>query len=212
MEPDTRAVERIEAGLRALAGRAGRDAAPVTASLRREAARDGAGCDWGVLAPALADAVERRETDGDPTEAFVGLLPHVLAATASPIGFIAEVRFRRDHPYLYSHAVSNAHAGFGEAPVLRDLVFDNLETLNGAILTSRAPVIANHPERDPRSGGLPPGHERLAAYLGLPGLLEGDLLAAVALANRPSGYDEATARELEPLAAACALMVAAPSD
>ncbi len=201
-------LERLEGWLTASAELAGRKRPPVCNTLRRHAEVAPDAHDWPALTAALADAVEHHLRQRDLTDALVGLLPRLLTATRSPIGFLAEVRYDGDHPFLYSHAVSNAYKGFGREPVLRDLVFDNLRTLNGAILTSRAAVVTHEPDRDPRSGGVPPGHAELTAYLGLPGHLDDDLLAAVALANREDGYSERDATLLEPVATACALMVA----
>ncbi|MCZ6773244.1 MAG: hypothetical protein O7G83_14875 [Proteobacteria bacterium] len=52
---------------------------------------------------------------------------------------------------------------YGPHDIVSNLQFHNLDTLNGAVMTSRRPVLSNEPKRDPRSGGLPPGHARLEA-------------------------------------------------
>ena len=61
-------------------------------------------------------------------------------------------------------------------------------------------MIASDPATDPRSGGLPPGHPPLEAYLGLPFFgASGDLVGMAGLANRPGGYDPELADVLRPL-------------
>ena len=136
------------------------------------------------------------------TQAFVHLLPEVLRISESPFGFLAEVRYSAmNKPYLYSHAVTDIYKpGFGLYDIVTELQFHNLDTLNGAIMTGRRPVLTNDPPNDPRSGGLPFGHAGLKAFLGLPFLVDDDLVGATSLGNRPGGYSE---REVELLAPLC---------
>ena len=136
------------------------------------------------------------------TQAFVHLLPEVLRISESPFGFLAEVRYSAmNKPYLYSHAVTDIYKpGFGLYDIVTELQFHNLDTLNGAIMTGRRPVLTNDPPNDPRSGGLPFGHAGLKAFLGLPFLVDDDLVGATSLGDRPGGYSE---REVELLAPLC---------
>ena len=136
------------------------------------------------------------------TQAFVHLLPEVLRISESPFGFLAEVRYSAmNKPYLYSHAVTDIYKpGFGLYDIVTELQFHNLDTLNGAIMTGRRPVLTNDPPNDPRSGGLPFGHAGLKAFLGMPFLVDDDLVGATSLGNRPGGYSE---REVELLAPLC---------
>ena len=82
---------------------------------------------------------------------------------------------------------------------MTNLQFHNLETLNGAILTSRNPVLSNSPQQDPRSGGVPFGHLKIEAFLGLPFLVDRELVGALALANCPGGYLETEIQFFSPL-------------
>ena len=70
-------------------------------------------------------------------------------------------------------------------------------------------MIANQPAADARSGGVPPGHPALKAFLGLPLFHGGQLIGMVGLANAAGGYDEALVAELEPMTATCASMIIA---
>lgn len=67
-------------------------------------------------------------------------------------------------------------------------------------MTGRHPVLTNDPPNDPRSGGLPFGHAGLEAFLGLPFLVDEELVGATSLGDRPGGYSE---REVELLAPLC---------
>ena len=145
----------------------------------------------------------------EPT--FVELLPTVLFVSDSPFGFLAEVRYNTvGDPYLFSHAVTNIYKpSFGQDDIVSGLQFHNLETLNGAIMTGRRPVVTNDPKNDPRSGGLPFGHAGLEAFLGLPFLVADELVGAASLGDRPGGYAEAEVRLLTPLCEIGGLMIAA---
>ena len=155
-----------------------------------------------ALLSALAQSLTVYSTAKSVTKAFVHLLPEVLRISQSPFGFLAEVRYSAmNKPYLYSHAVTDIYKpGFGLYDIVTDLQFHNLDTLNGAIMIGRRPVLTNDPPNDPRSGGLPFGHAGLKAFLGLPFLVDDDLVGATSLGNRPGGYSE---REVELLAPLC---------
>ena len=155
-----------------------------------------------ALLSALAQSLTVYSTTESVTKAFVHLLPEILRVSQSPFGFLAEVRYSAmNKPYLYSHAVTDIYKpGFGLYDIVTDLQFHNLDTLNGAIMTGRRPVLTNDPPNDPRSGGLPFGHAGLKAFLGLPFLVDDDLVGAASLGDRPGGYSE---REVELLAPLC---------
>ena len=155
-----------------------------------------------ALLSALAQSLTVYSTSESVTKAFVQLLPEVLRVSQSPFGFLAEIRYSAPNkPYLYSHAVTDIYKpGFGLYDIVTDLQFHNLDTLNGAIMIGRRPVLTNDPPNDPRSGGLPFGHAGLEAFLGLPFLVDDDLVGATSLGDRPGGYSE---REVELLAPLC---------
>ena len=144
------------------------------------------------------------------TKAFVHLLPEVLHISESPFGFLAEVRYSAvNKPYLYSHAVTDIYKpGFGLYDIVTELQFHNLDTLNGAIMTGRRPVLTNDPPNDPRSGGLPFGHAGLKTFLGLPFLVDDDLVGATSLGDRPGGYSERQVELLAPLCEIGGLLIA----
>ena len=164
-----------------------------------------------MLLAALAQALTIYSTTESVTKAFVNLLPEVLRLSRSPFGFLAEVRYSAiNKPYLYSHAVTDIYKpGFGLYDIVTDLQFHNLDTLNGAIMTGRRPVLTNDPPNDPRSGGLPFGHAGLEAFLGLPFLVDDDLVGATSLGDRPGGYSEREVELLTPLCEVGGLMIAA---
>ena len=82
-----------------------------------------------------------------------------------------------------------------------------MHTLFGAALTSKQVVIANSPGTDPRRGGLPPGHPDMRGFLGLPIVVDGQLVGLAGVANRPDGYDEALVASLEPFLATCGTLI-----
>ena len=76
------------------------------------------------------------------------------------------------------------------------------------LVTNGAKVLSNDPKNDPRSGGVPFGHGKIKSYLGLPFLVEEELVGAVALANRADGYRWSDVDLLIPLCRVAGLLIA----
>ena len=141
----------------------------------------------------------------DKRQAFEGLLQAFLSVTDSAFGFVGEVLYDpQDRPYLKTHAITNiAWNEVTERMVAEQmdagLEFRNLKTLFGHALATGKTVVTNDPLSDPRSGGLPPGHPPMTAFLGIPLSLGGRLIAMVGLANAPGGYSDDDVEFLQPL-------------
>lgn len=141
----------------------------------------------------------------DKRRAFEGLLQAFLTVTDSGYGFVGEVLYDSEHkPYLKTHAITDIAWNEATRQMLAEqmdagLEFRNLKTLFGHALTTGETVIANDPLSDPRSGGLPPGHPPMTAFMGIPLSVGGQLIAMVGLANAPGGYREDDVEFLQPL-------------
>lgn len=167
----------------------------------------------------MADIV--RESQGNfiarlpPRQLFADLLDRILDFTESEYGFIGEVlRDEADQPYLKTHAITNIAwnpetQALYEANRSTGFEFRNLETLFGAALKSREPVIANGAAQDPRRGGLPPGHPPMRSFLGLPCFYGGEMVGLIGLANRPTGYTQDLVDLVAPLASSTASLIQA---
>jgi len=149
----------------------------------------------------------------DPHDFFEHLLSILLSVTDSGYGFIGEIlHSEKDGPYLKTHAITNIAWNdevqkFYEENAPTGLEFTNLDTLFGAVIKTGETVIANDAKNDPRSGGLPTGHPALNAFLGVPLYLGKNIIGMAGMANRPDGYDEELAQELEPLLYTCANLI-----
>ncbi len=153
--------------------------------------------------------------DGDRPRLFERMLDDVLLLTGCEYGFIGEILHHPDGtPYLKSWALTDIS---WDAPTKalyestkgpdNGLVFENLNTLFGRVISSGAPLISNDAPNDPRRGGLPPGHPPLNSFLGLP-LNRGDeLIGMVGVANHPGGFSADDIAALEPYLAVCAHMI-----
>jgi len=119
----------------------------------------------------------------------------LLDSTGSEYGFLGEILHNpAGEPYLLSHAVTNIAWDAETQKLYEDnqatgMVFCNLKSLFGAVMTSGEPVIANDPANDPRRSGLPKGHLPLNAFLGLPIRVGGKLVGMAGIANRQGGYN-----------------------
>ncbi len=167
----------------------------------------------------LIETISRAQTefieDGESRAVFGRLLREILAITSSDYGFIGEVHHDADgEPYLKTHAMTNiawdeeTRQLFAKNS-LRGFEFRNMKTLFGTVITGGKPVIANAPSQDSRSGGLPAGHPEMSSFMGLPFLLGDEVVGMLGMANRPGGYDETLAAQLEPLLTTCTSLIRA---
>ena len=148
-------------------------------------------------------------------DTFAHMLEQLVRLTGSEYGFISEVLYdEAGAPFLRMHGLSDISWSEASRTVFERMrtggfEFHNLDSLFGTVVRTQAPVISNRPAADARSGGVPPGHPVLNAFLGLPLFHGGQMLGMVGLANAPGGYDEALLTELEPMTATCASMIIA---
>jgi len=138
-------------------------------------------------------------------DALEVLLEELLNLTGSQFGLIGDVLHSTDStPYLKVRVLTNI-AWNKEVKALYEerkksgLEFHRQDNLLGEVLRTRKPVVSNAPTSDPRAGGTPEGHPKLAAYLGLPYFHEGEVVGMIGLANREQGYDEVLISHLQPL-------------
>jgi two-component sensor histidine kinase/GAF domain-containing protein len=150
---------------------------------------------------------------GDPQVTFGGLLDALVSMTNSEFGFVDEV-LQDDDGSLYklSLALSNISWNTESARLYeelkeRRLEFRNMNNLAGIPALAGEVVIANDVPNDERSAGVPPGHPPLRTFMGLPIYFGKQLVGVAGVANRAEGYDEKTARFLEPFLSSCANLI-----
>ena len=159
-----------------------------------------------ALLAALGRAHRLYFRDVDRPELFGQMLADILELTGCEYGFIGEVLYDDDdRRYLKSWALTDIAWDEPTRQLYAEsqqpdggMVFANVNTLFGRVLTTQQPVIANDPAHDPRRGGLPPGHPPLHSFLGVPLMRGDDMVGMVGIANRPGGFDEHDAEFLAP--------------
>jgi two-component system NtrC family sensor kinase len=135
---------------------------------------------------------------------FEAMLALILSFTESEYGFIGEVR--KDDKgafYLKTFAITNIAWNeetrkYFEEYAEEGMEFRNLKNLFGFAILEKKVVISNNPSQDPRRGGVPPGHPPLHSFLGIPFIIEEEIIGMVGIANRRGGYDETIVATLEP--------------
>ncbi|MBT8116730.1 MAG: CHASE domain-containing protein, partial [Gammaproteobacteria bacterium] len=167
-----------------------------------------------ALLSAISTAQSRFIRDADVMALFDKLLLDILSISGSEYGFIGEILYRNDQPYLRTLSISNIAWNaetrqFYEENAPQGLEFTNLDSLFGAAIKNRDVVIANEPAADTRSCGLPPGHPPLNAFLGVPFYRGRKVIGMFGIANRDTGYDQALVDFLEPITATCTQIVEA---
>jgi PAS domain S-box-containing protein len=155
---------------------------------------------------AVIRALNVHAGDAQPSEIFGGLLGELIALTNSDYAYIGEVLHdERGDPYLLTWAISNiawnetTRAMYEEQAMYGNgLAFRNLDTLFGWGLSEGGRlVISNDTAGDPRCSGRPEGHPPLNSFMGIPVFRGAELVGQLGVANRPGGYDEMLADELE---------------
>jgi len=71
------------------------------------------------------------------------------------------------------------------------LDFYESSNLISAVAHEKKAILTNLPAKDPRSGGIPPGHPTLHCFLGVPAMKNGEVVGMIGMANRPGGFAEA---------------------
>ena len=129
---------------------------------------------------------------------FGTLLDALLDLLDCDYGFIGEIKVNETtgKQYLHNHAITNIAWDNGTRQFYNDnvaagLVFTNLHSLFGKVITTSRPVISNDPKSDKRGCGVPPGHPPLDHFLGIPFFMPGGgLNGMVGVSNKPGGFSE----------------------
>ncbi|CAI5480998.1 unnamed protein product [Closterium sp. Yama58-4] len=79
------------------------------------------------------------------------------------------------------------------------LVFGNMKTLMGQVVTAGDVIVSNDVASDPRSTGVPPGHPPMTTFLGVPLFSGSRLVGMFAVTNREGGYSKSLVTELHAL-------------
>lgn len=144
---------------------------------------------------------------------FQDMLEVLLEVTQSEYGFLGQVhRDASGQPYLHTQAISDISWDETSRQLYAEkaasgMLFTNLNTLFGRVLTTGQPVISNDPQNDPRRGGLPPGHPPLDAFLGVPIHRGTEVVGMVGVANRPGGYTESILQTIQPILSTCSSLI-----
>jgi len=157
----------------------------------------------------LVDTVRDIQTqyieNKNTTELYASILTKLVQLSESEYGFIGEVLENdKGQQYVKTHAFSNANQNlemqrFFEKNAPPNMEFHNLHNLFGAVLQTKKPTVANDAGRDPRSGGLPPGHPPIYSFLGLPVFNREELVGVIGVANRRKPYDQDLVAYFQPL-------------
>jgi len=133
------------------------------------------------------------------------VLKNVVHLSESEYGFLGEVKHGLSgKPFIKVHTFSKLNQNMSIQNFINkysppNLEFHNTQNLLGTVLQTKKPTIANDPQRDPRSGGLPPGHPPVYSFLALPVFYNEKMVAVIGVANRRGGYDQWLVDYLQPL-------------
>ncbi len=132
--------------------------------------------------------------------------------TGSEYALIGEVVSENDRPALKIHAITDLSWSEDSRELMRQLVNGDMRLTNpnsmlGQVFAGGQVLLSNDMTKDPRGGGLPPGHPTLHRYLGVPILDNGKVIGMYAIANAQQDYDPELVRWLEPFTSTCVLLI-----
>jgi PAS domain S-box-containing protein len=158
-----------------------------------------------LLVDTISEIQTRYIETNDIKELNELILKKVVHLSESEYGFFGDVKQGfRGKPFIKIHTFSKlsqnvSMQNFVEKYSPPNMEFHNTHNLFGAVLQTKKPTIANDPSRDPRSGGLPPGHPPLHSFLALPVQYNERIVSVIGIANRRGGYDQSLVDYLQPL-------------
>jgi PAS domain S-box-containing protein len=167
-----------------------------------------------IVITALAE-IQDTFIDGESIKkSFEKMLSTLLSVTESEYGFIGEVLYQDEKPYLKTKAITDiswnkATADYYKKHFSDGLEFRNLKTLFGEVMVTGKPIISNDPANDPKKGGLPPGHPVMNCFMGLPFYYNKSLIGIVGVANKPTGYNDEDVKLLTPFLSTCSTLLMA---
>ncbi len=146
---------------------------------------------------------------------FGRALDSLLQLTQSEYGFIGEILLDGEGTnFLKTHAITNISwnqetRDFYRQNAPNGMEFHNHDTLFGYTVKHGKMLISNTLDKDPKAGGLPPGHPDLNTYLGIPIYSGEEFVGMAGIANRRGGYNEELAQSLAPLTNTLGMLLSA---
>lgn len=142
---------------------------------------------------------------GDSAGWWRSTLEALITHTGSEYGFIGTIEDDAQGRFLRAHAITDiswdeASRRLYQENQAKGMVFRNLNSLFGEVITKGETLISNDVMRDLRAGGRPSGHPPLRTFLGLACSEGPGMVAMVGLANRQGGYAETLVQDLRPAA------------
>lgn len=151
----------------------------------------------------------------DKFTVFEFLLEKLLKLTGSEYGFIGEILYKDEIPYLRTYAITNI-AWTEELKKKHEKFigigwdFFSLDTLFGLVITENKIIISNDPKNDPRRGGkikIPKGHPDLSSFAGIPFYHNKKIIGMVGIANKENGYTEEYIKTFNPFLDTCSILI-----
>jgi diguanylate cyclase (GGDEF)-like protein/PAS domain S-box-containing protein len=153
---------------------------------------------------ALAELSQILLTPTTIEEISVVVLSHARQLTDSSLGFVGYIDLQTG----FLVCPSMATEVWDECRMTdKSIVFKEFRGLFGWVLQHKQPLLTNQPDQDPRSTGTPAGHLPIHRFLGVPALLQSQLVGQIAVANAPRDYTEADQEVLQRLAVVYSMAV-----
>lgn len=169
--------------------------------------------DTASLLNSITATLSLNVADIDAPALFEKLLSGILSLTQGEYGFIGQlVEEDEGPPSLLCRAITNIAWNDEMLHVYKELKkgtlrFNKIDSLYGAVIDTKKPVVSNNPVSDSRFNGVPEGHPPMNSFLGLPIIYSGEFLGVVGVANRKQGFDDQIINYLQPFLAVCGTLI-----
>lgn len=145
----------------------------------------------------------------DLSSACREILPELTDIADSQFAFIGHMQRVDGQPRLLIRAITELAWNEQSQQLVQQyqqgaLYFDRFDNLFGQVITTAQVVLSNEPHLHPAAKGTPAGHPRIFRFLGLPIMLQQQLVGMIGIANKLGPYTSADAQFLQPLCTALA--------
>ena len=143
----------------------------------------------------------------EAVQAFEKLLQNMLRVVECEYGFISEVLYEDGLPFMRTHAMTDVSWSQETKKLYsqhleKGLEFRNLKTLFGQVLVTREAKVFNDAPNAEGAHGVPKEHPPLREFLGIPLIVEGEMVGMIGLANKAGGFSQETIEFLGPVSSA----------
>jgi PAS domain S-box-containing protein len=164
-----------------------------------------------IMTQGIADIQESFITAKSSTESFSKMLIIALEISDSETGFIGEVNYKNEVPFLTNVSnISNPSTIHSNQNSKANVDFSNQNILFDEVLKTGNTIISNTPIKNITNQDE--SITSLSNYMGIPFYYKEKMLGMIGLANKPQGFKQEDIDRLRPFLTTCSTLIKAQRD